>query len=619
MDDKQYPVSIDLGIPESAAPPEPPPAGVMVWLRKNLFRSVGSGILSVGMILAILGAGWSIMSFAFEETRQWRAVAQNSRLLMVQAYPQDDFLRVWIAVGLILVIGALSLAVYGESGKTSWKRIGRSLTGFGLIIAIMLASPLVEGRSERYLTVVIALVIAAIGIGIPRMLGEERAKQDTISTPAVIGVLLGLVTVALWFIEAPIQGTNEAGNNVDEWVPIATSTRLPWSIILLLTIGAYPLGRRLKDAYPGLRRILTGWWILASPLLVLVVLRKPNIDWDLVVAFDLPVLIGGAIVGWLALQWMGAPGRGEEGRIVAGLLTVGSIILLFVPFPEAVSSPATIKWIILLLGAFALLSPTFGGSPAAVRSFQWVWVLTVFAVVFFFRLGGSETLLLRPGSTVPFAGGEFLGGLALTAVLAIFAIGLSFPIGVMLALGRSSTLPIFRTVSTAYIELIRSVPLITWLFAAINFGDFFLPEGLQSIDNVVRAIGAMTFFSAAYLAENVRGGLQSLSRGQYEAADALGMSVVQKTALITLPQALRAVIPALVGQVIALFKDTSLVAIIGLFDLLYIGKTVIPGQSAFLGSFMEAIIAVAIIYWPFAFAMSRASMRLEKKLGLGTR
>ena len=618
MDDKQYPVSIDLGIPESAPPPEPPPAGALVWLRKNLFQSVGSSILTLGMISVILGAGWSIMGFAFEETRQWRAVAQNSRLLMIQAYPQEDMLRVWIAVGLIVVLGALSLAVYGESGKTSWKRISRGLIGFGSIVAIMLASPLVEGRSERYLTVVIALLIAAVGLGIQRMLGE-RAKEETVSTPAVLGVILGLITVALWFIEAPIAGVNEAGNNVDDWVPIATSTRLPWTIILPLTMAAYPLGRLLKAAWPGVRQMLTGWWILASPLLVLVVLRKPDIDWDLVVSFDLPVLLGGAIVGWLALQWMGAPGRGEEGRIVAGLLTVGAVVLLFVPFPETISSPATIKWVFLLLGAFALLSPTFGGSPAAVRSFQWVWVLTIFAVVFFFRLGGSQTLLLRPGSTVPFAGGEFLGGLALTSVLAIFAIGLSFPIGVMLALARSSKLPIFRTVSTAYIELIRSVPLITWLFAAINFGDFFLPEGLQSIDNVVRAISAMTFFSAAYLAENVRGGLQSLNQGQYEAADALGMSVVQKTALITLPQALRAVIPALVGQVISLFKDTSLVAIIGLFDLLYIGKTVIPGQSAFLGSFMEAIIAVAVIYWPFAFAMSRASMRLEKKLGLGTR
>ena len=618
MDDKTYPVSIDLGIPESAAPPEPPPSGLIVWLRKNLFQSVGSSILTIAMTAAIVGVGWSIMSFAFEETRQWRAVAQNSRLLMIQAYPQEDMLRVWIAVGLIMVIGALSLAVYGGSGKMSWKRISRSLTGFGLIVAIMLASPLVEGRSERYLTVVVALIIAAIGIGIPRVLGE-RAKEETLPTPAVLGVILAIVAAALWFIEAPIAGVNEAGNNVDEWVPIATSTRLPWTIILLLTILAYPLGRRLKAAWPGIRQLLTGWWVLASPLLVLVVLRKPVIDWDLVVSFDLPVLVGGALVGWIALQWMGAPSRGEEGRIVAGLLTVGAIALLFIPFPESISSPATIKWVVLMLAAFSLLSPTFGGSPAAVRSFQWVWVLSMFALLFFFRLGGSETALLRPGSTVPFAGGEFLGGLALTAVLAIFAIGLSFPIGVLLALGRSSTLPIFRTVCTAYIELIRSVPLITWLFAAINFGDFFLPESLQVIDNVVRAIAAMTFFSAAYLAENVRGGLQSLNRGQYEAADALGMSVVQKTALITLPQALRAVIPALVGQVISLFKDTSLVAIIGLFDLLYIGKTVIPGQSAFLGSFMEAIIAVAIIYWPFAFAMSRASMRLEKKLGLGTR
>ncbi|NNC73895.1 MAG: amino acid ABC transporter permease, partial [Acidimicrobiia bacterium] len=213
------------------------------------------------------------------------------------------------------------------------------------------------------------------------------------------------------------------------------------------------------------------------------------------------------------------------------------------------------------------------------------------------------------------------GGFMLTFILAITSISLSFPLGVLLALGRTSTMPLFRLVSTAYIELVRGVPLITWLLVGAVMLPVFLPEGVE-IQGIIRAMFAITFFSAAYLAENVRGGLQSIGKGQYEAAKALGMSTVQMTVFITLPQALRAVIPALVGQVIALFKDTSLVTIIGIFDFLHIARAVIPAQSQpfnFFGTLRETLLFAAILYWVFTFAFSRASLRLEKKLGLGER
>ncbi len=135
----------------------------------------------------------------------------------------------------------------------------------------------------------------------------------------------------------------------------------------------------------------------------------------------------------------------------------------------------------------------------------------------------------------------------------------------------------------------------------------------------MQAVAATTFFSAAYLAENVRGGLQAIPKGQYEASKALGMTTFQTTVFIVLPQALRAVVPALVGQTIAIFKDTSLVAIIGLFDLLFIGSKVVPAQTAFLGLLKENLLFVAAVYWIFTFSFSRASVRLEKKLGLGVR
>jgi general L-amino acid transport system permease protein len=182
-------------------------------------------------------------------------------------------------------------------------------------------------------------------------------------------------------------------------------------------------------------------------------------------------------------------------------------------------------------------------------------------------------------------------------------------------------MPIFRLLCTAYIELVRGVPLITWLLVAFLMLPIALPSGVE-IGGVMRAVGAMTFFSAAYLAENVRGGLQSIPGGQREASKALGMSTLQMTVFITLPQALRAVIPALVGQVIAIFKDTSLVTIVGLFDFLHIARQVIPAQSqpfSFLGSIKETLIFAAVVYWMFTFTFSRISLRLEKKLGVGER
>ena len=209
------------------------------------------------------------------------------------------------------------------------------------------------------------------------------------------------------------------------------------------------------------------------------------------------------------------------------------------------------------------------------------------------------------------------GGLLLTFVLSIVGIVLSFPIGVLLALGRRSELPAVRILSIIFIEVVRGVPLVTVLFMANIMLPLFLPEQIR-IERVVRAMAGMLLFSAAYTAENVRAGLQSIPEGQIEAAKALGLRGYQTTFLIVLPQALRLVIPANVGQFIALFKDTSLVAIIGLLDLLNIGRSVLA-QPDFMGLQREVFLFIALIYGIFSYAMSYGSYRLEKALGLGER
>ena len=212
---------------------------------------------------------------------------------------------------------------------------------------------------------------------------------------------------------------------------------------------------------------------------------------------------------------------------------------------------------------------------------------------------------------------ERWGGLMLTLLLATFGIACAFPLAIPLALGRRSQLPVVRGLCVGYIELIRGVPLISLLFMASVMLPLFLPAGV-TIDKLLRAQIAMILFAAAYLAEVVRGGLQAIPRGQAEAADALGLSYWSKTLLVVLPQALRVAIPPLVNTFIAFFKDTSLVLIIGLFDLLTSIKVSLQ-EPAWSGFGVEAYIFASVVYFAFCFSMSRYSQNLERDLKPGAR
>jgi len=204
------------------------------------------------------------------------------------------------------------------------------------------------------------------------------------------------------------------------------------------------------------------------------------------------------------------------------------------------------------------------------------------------------------------------GGLPITLILSTFGLALAFPLAVLVALGRRSTqLPAVKALCVLYVELIRGVPLITLLFMASVMFPLFMPEGFNP-DKLLRAQVAVILFAGAYLAEVVRGGLQSLPRGQYEAADALGLSYWKKTGLIVLPQALRLVIPPLVNTFIGFFKDTSLVLIIGIFDLLTAGKVAIT-DPVWQSYSTELYLVLAAIYFAFCYVMSRYSHGLEQE------
>jgi general L-amino acid transport system permease protein len=212
------------------------------------------------------------------------------------------------------------------------------------------------------------------------------------------------------------------------------------------------------------------------------------------------------------------------------------------------------------------------------------------------------------------------GGLQLTLFVTVAGIALSFPLGVLVALGRRSSLPALRGMTVGYIELIRGVPLVALLFMGHYVVPLVYPNTVEPPSALARALIAVTLFESAYIAETVRGGLQAIPRGQYEAAQALGLAHWKMTRLIVLPQALRAVIPAMVGQFISLFKDTSLLAILGFLELLEVAKNT-TAQPEFLGQRLHTVTFafVALIYWAGSYTMSRESRRIEHRLGLGDR
>lgn len=342
------------------------------------------------------------------------------------------------------------------------------------------------------------------------------------------------------------------------------------------------------------------WGVVTSNLRLFAVGPYP-VDqvWRVWLALGLAMALGG-------LSW-GAWG-GKSLNALALAVLFGAI------FVWAPLTPVSTRNWLIVLGAFVVFSFVAEKVTVLRKPLQKVLPAAWFGafVITLVLLRG-----FRNSTTMPLVETSLWGGLLLTILLAVVAIVVSFPIGVLLALGRRSSLPIVKLFSILYIELIRGVPLVTVLFMAQIMLPLFLPPNIR-VDKVLRAMTGMTLFAAAYLAENVRGGLQAIPKGQYEAAEALGLNYYQTMRFIILPQALRAVIPAIVGQFIGLFKDTSLVAIVGLLDLLNIALSVIA-QPEWIGLQREVFAFIAVIYWVFCYAMSYGSRRLEVKLGVGVR
>ncbi|HEY6431983.1 MAG TPA: amino acid ABC transporter permease [Acetobacteraceae bacterium] len=341
--------------------------------------------------------------------------------------------------------------------------------------------------------------------------------------------------------------------------------------------------------------LFSSWWSTAVTLVLLYVILRGGwafIDWAFVHAV-----------------WTVPPGpNGPNTQVCYAAKGIGACwavvkekyrFILFAFYPYAQQwRPAICIALFILLYAMSAMRRFWR------KELVLLWIITL-AIIGMLMWGGLFGL--------PYVPQYQWGGLPLTLILATLGLAAAFPLAILVALGRRSTgLPAVRLLCVVYVELIRGVPLISLLFMATTMFPLFMPNGVD-IDKVLSAQVAIILFAAAYLAEVVRAGLQALPRGQAEAADALGLSYWRKTGLVILPQALRLVIPPLVNTFIGFFKDTSLVLIVGIFDLLKAGTTAVA-DPPWQGFGNEIYVLLAVIYFAFCFAMSKYSRGLEREL-----
>ena len=635
--EEEDPISVALKQEEGISPNEAPRLSVGQWLRTNLFSNWANTILTILGALAAFLMLRGVLNFVFSENREWVAVRTNLRALMTLSYPESQYVRVWVALGFVVVLAGLSAGIWANWGGLPLRRLSTWFMGVGGLIAlcVVVREPNVlmdsEGKAlstldgslqresfgaamvDRVDWWIAAVVLFAFGAALWSRYSSVARRHVDLPITSIVYVGIGIAILTLWVVPyghyAFVDGTYIA----EPGTTVAFSTQMPWTVMWVLLGLGFFVGRFLRSSrYVGMSKAGSNLlWLICPFALFWVVLRDPALDYGHVISTDLPMGLAFGLLGAGALWLLTRSDIGEAGRIAATVLLVVAIFNWVAAFFGWYPMLQKARISFLLLALAALLAPNFIGDIAKRRQLVIGW-LGVMALVHYLA-----TMINTP-STVDLQSDEFLGGLGLTLFVAVIVVILSFPLGVLLALGRTSKFPIFRMLSTSYIEVIRGVPLISVLIFFSVMVPLFLPDGME-LAELAAVLTGYTLFSAAYLAENVRGGLQSITKGQYEAADAIGLTAAQRTGFIVLPQALTVSIPQLVGQVISSFKETSLLAIIGLFDFLRVANSVIPAQSEFMGVKREGILVVAMIYFFFNFVISKYSQRLERRVGLGER
>ncbi len=658
--------------PPVEAPPQLV-VGRLAWVQKNLFRSwldtlltLGSSVLIIYVVItfvtwSVRWANWFAVTFSlrqfmigrYEISQEWRLVGMAIFIAFVLGLAAAAWSRITaVLAALGVVILALlfilpPLFTLALPLPTAYYVAGNVPIATGSISQEAEEQVGFIGRAGETITLRVAVETALSDTDLAQLTGFSDTSANTLRNAAA-NRLSALARQAA--IERQLAGDAITSNQREQFArelerldppPPITDTyavNLRPVDVAILNAALEPVAHAALDAQSepfAVTLPADGWYVLRKtiagdeagitllanvgiyPLLELTLTRAGSTLPDgtrvapqrvsqfvrmtdgFVVEGGRPVSAGVELpyVNIIENQYRGDRGLSDYLRVYLG------------PFLSAINLPLLLLAISGAVGYIAarLLDRRFsnGEKPRRASQRTAAWLLAaVPPVMFVLVLGFSGSAIL------PQTDARLWGGLLLTVLLTLVGILGSFPLGVLLALGRRSHLPVVSAACTLYIEIVRGVPLVTVLFMSMLLLPLVNPALAGPETAAYRAMVAVLLFSAAYLAENVRGGLQAIPPGQEEAGKALGLAAWQVTLFITLPQALRAVIPALVGQFIALFKDTSLVAIVGLIDLTGIAQAVVA-QTEFLGTRREVFIFISIIYFVFSYVMAMVSRQIE--------
>lgn len=575
-----------------ADPPAPPGTdeGLRGLIRKNLFKDVKNSLITIFFGLLLGYAIYKAVGFVFFNQKAtpdggtrnaWVVIKEPLEFYMVGTEFQTTglgFARIWAAIyAVVFALGLVAGKLPGDDSPPM-----RPRTALGIAVPPLLAAVVLLG-----MTTTITPTLITLGLAVPFLGGRWlRPKLTDARINRWVSIaLLGASVAAFVF-----GGDDAAGRAI--------------LVVVLVTVVIFPI-----LAAAGMWKTFEkagepGWAVLVpiySQIVLLRIVGRPAI-WT--IGFFVPVVnLVLAVIVSIDL----AKSFGKSAGFGVGLALLPVVFYPLLGFGQATYLGRAADPEATLAARETPAPGLVEAGPEANESIGMVLTLT-----------GLLAFMLESGGSA--ANVDSFGGLLLTVNVAFISIILCFPIGVVMALLRRSTFVLLKPLAIIYIELIRGVPLITLLFMGEFAIGFFFPPSVSTPPSVIRAIIMFTLFSAAYVAEIVRGGLQSVPPGQTEAGQAVGLQPLTITRRIVLPQALRNSIPALVGQFIALLKDTTLLIIISQFDLLGVSDPILASpEFQNQGYAAEVYAFVAFLFWVICFAMSRASQRLETKLGVGNR
>ena len=406
-------------------PPEVQFAGISRWLKENLFSSISSSILTLLSVTAVVSTFRSIIGFFISPEREWTAVTYNLQLYMVQAYPESDFMRVWITVGLLISLLGLSWGFNSLKEKVLVKDwcdgLLKGVSSFLFIILVAPSTVDVEGVSVEVFNSNTRAI--CFGIGIVLIIGiyllRKTSPKMEIVKDRISLLYLALLVSSIWVIKVPTVTFTESNERVDPdpFLPLASTTTIPWTVIFGFMVVAYLTGSLLKTkGKNSMSRIILSSWILAPLVIVSWIYRKPDFGMSNILTQDIPIAVAFSLLGIVAIKTLNSDKVIPYQKYVTyGMLALTAVVF-FLPVLRQLKLLFLITWLLVSV------APTVANSKESARNLSIVWTVTVFILILLMRGASSESLIIVPGSSI-------YGGFTLTWLIAFFGIAISFPFG----------------------------------------------------------------------------------------------------------------------------------------------------------------------------------------------